>query len=250
MPNIGGPGYNRRILLSRVVSSVLLYAAPIWATAITIKETRRKLRSVYRLSALRTIRGYRTVSDDAACVIADMMPIDIIADEMLRINRRRAAAQGDRQALKRIKEEERTASMTTWQNRWDTSPKGRWTHRLIGCIETWRNRKHGNCGYQLTQFLSGHGGYRKYLHRFGHDNSPRCPECPEEDEDVEHCIFRCPRFNQHRVSLPSPELLVAEMIQSEQVWGDICTLVSVVQIELRRIERERLAEAASIEDAA
>ena len=57
---------------------------------------------------------------------------------------------------------------------------------MIGNIEIWRSRRHGYCNYQLTQFLSGHGCYRKYLHRFGHDDLPRCPVYLEEDEDVEH----------------------------------------------------------------
>jgi len=31
LPNIGGPKVGRRLLLARVVASILLYAAPIWA---------------------------------------------------------------------------------------------------------------------------------------------------------------------------------------------------------------------------
>lgn len=131
MPNIGGPGYARRILLSRVVSSVLLYAAPVWAGALATKETRRKLTSAYRLCAVRTISGYRTISDEAAFVIAGMVPIDILANEMQRIYSRRGSSHQEASERKRIKEEEKANSIAAWQARWDNTVKGRWTYKLI-----------------------------------------------------------------------------------------------------------------------
>lgn len=250
LPNIGGPGYPRRILISRVVSSVLLYAAPVWARALATKETRRKLSSVYRLCALRTISGFRTISDEAAFVVAGMVPIDILADEMLRIYNRRTSRQLEPTAIKRIKEEEKLASMTAWQARWDNTTKGRWTYKLIPTIVIWTKRVHGDCNYHLTQFLTGHGGYRKYLHRFGHDSSPFCPECPDQEEDTEHAVFHCRRFMEWRIDLPSPQNLIERMLCSEEDWMEICTYVTNVQIELRRIEKIRRAETAETESIA
>ncbi|XP_043069370.1 uncharacterized protein [Drosophila bipectinata] len=51
---MGGPKEGRRRLLASVVTSVLLYAAPIWAA---------------------------TISEEAAIVLAGMIPIDILANE-------------------------------------------------------------------------------------------------------------------------------------------------------------------------
>ena len=247
LPNIGGPGYARRILLSRVVSSVLLYAAPVWAAALATTETRRKLSSTYRLCAIRTISGFRTISDEAACVIAGMIPIDILANEMVRINERRISSHQEAGTVRRIKEEEKARSLAMWQARWDSSTKGRWTYKLIPTIEVWTKRVYGDCNYHLTQFLSGHGGYRKYLHRFGHDSSPLCPHCPEQEEDTEHAIFHCSRFTEWRNNLPSPPFLIDQMLRSEENWLEICTLITNVQKELRIIERARRAEPATQE---
>lgn len=248
LPNIGGPGYARRILLSRVVSSVLLYAAPVWAKALTTKAIRHKLTSVYRLCALRTISGFRTISDEAAFVIAGMVPIDILADEMLRIYIRRLPHPQDAAAARIIKEEERSTSLANWQNRWDRATKGRWTYKLIPKIDVWTSRGHGDCNYHLTQFLSGHGGYRKYLYRFGHDTSPLCPECPEEEETTEHAIFHCRRFSNWRAALHSPSSIIDYMLLSEESWTEIGAYITNVQIELRRIEKIR--KAAEAEEAA
>jgi len=91
LPNIGGPKVGRRLLLARVVASVLLYAAPIWAKALHGNMSlRRKLAAPYRLSALRVISGFRTVSYDAALVLAGMIPVNILATEMRDIYEARA----------------------------------------------------------------------------------------------------------------------------------------------------------------
>ena len=77
MPNVRGPRSNTRVLNSRVVSSIILYASQIWADVLLVKSRRSELNSVCRRSALRIISGYRTVSDEAAFVLAGMTPIDI-----------------------------------------------------------------------------------------------------------------------------------------------------------------------------
>ncbi|XP_015118564.1 uncharacterized protein LOC107042167 [Diachasma alloeum] len=65
MPNIEGPKQKRRALLSSVVTSVLTYGIPIWADVLLIQHARRKVASVYRLSAFRVASAFRTVSEDA-----------------------------------------------------------------------------------------------------------------------------------------------------------------------------------------
>ena len=82
MSNIGGTGpFKRRIILA-VVTSIILYACPIWWEALSVGTTRTILSSVYRLSAIRRISGFRTVSDEAVLILAKTIPIDILAEEM------------------------------------------------------------------------------------------------------------------------------------------------------------------------
>ncbi|CAD7080110.1 unnamed protein product [Hermetia illucens] len=180
----GGPRQSRRLLLSRVVSSVLLYAAPVWATALNNKVNCRKLGMAYRLSALRVCSAYRTTSGEAACVLAGMLPIDILAKESRRLYDKTYAA-GESSAFRR--QLARWESIEWWQQRWDESQTGRWTYRIIPDIRRWFERNHGELSYELTQFLSGDGGYRVYLHRFGHDESPCCPRCGNVAENADAC---------------------------------------------------------------
>ena len=46
-------------------------------------------KNTVRLSAIRRISGFRTISDEAVLVLAETIPIDILADEMRRIYLRR-----------------------------------------------------------------------------------------------------------------------------------------------------------------
>lgn len=58
----------------------------------------------------------------------------------------------------------------------------------------WMNRNHGEVNIYLTQFLSDHGCFRKYLYIFGHAESPHCPDFPNTEETSQHVVFTCPRY--------------------------------------------------------
>lgn len=236
LPNIGGPKPARRKLLATVINSVILYASPIWAGAMAVKCSRKKLSSTYRLSTLRIISGFRTISEEAAGVVAGLIPIDILASEMKRIHDRKP---GNKTQRTEVAREERLASIATWQSRWDTATNGRWTHSLIPNISTWLQRNHGDTNFYLTQYLTGHGCFRKYLHRFGHDSSPMCPSCVDEEENAEHVMFHCPRFATWALPTANPQQALEFMLQSDENWNDVSTLVKGVLTKLRHIERAR-----------
>lgn len=241
MPNTRGPKYLRRKVLSGVVKNIILYAAPIWAEATRLKTYRGMIGSVYRLSALRVCCAFRTVSDEAIFVIAAMMPIDILARKEKYLSELQVSSQSGL-----VNENVRTSCITEWQTRWSTSTKGRWTFTLIPNVDDWCNRKHGFLNFYLTQFLSGHGCFRSYLHRFGHENSPHCPYCVVSVEDPEHVFFVCPRFDLQRTNLEqhigsrvNKQNIVPLMLTSLDNWEYVCEYVKFVILELRRQERIR-----------
>lgn len=230
MPNTRGPKYHKRKILAGVVQGIMLYAAPIWAVCMKFKSYCGKLNSVYRLTALRVCCAYRTVSDEAAFVISGMIPADLLAKECALIQNNATA-----------KTEARMKTVETWQRRWSASTKGRWTNRLIPDVKSWVERKHGDIEFYMTQFLSGHGAFRGYLHRFGLNDSPFCPCCHDLIEDAEHVFFICPRFSSQRNFLRgqlSTEIGVGNIIQlmmdSSLSWGCVANFVRLVLMELGR----------------
>lgn len=244
MPNIGGPKQRRRTLLSSVVTSVLTYGISIWGDTLSTQESRRKVAPVHRLSALRVASAFRTVSEDAVCLIAGMLPVDLLAEERKALYRRRKTTK--EATTEELKAEERRNSIRRWQTRWNNSQNGRWTYRLIPEVEVWLNRDHGEVNYYLTQMISGHGCFREYLFKFKHDTSPECPCCPGVSEDSEHVFFACPRFNSSRSTLETvlneklrPESVIKAMMASKIAWEATSMFATEVLKELRRIERER-----------
>ncbi|XP_060665478.1 uncharacterized protein LOC132797741 [Drosophila nasuta] len=205
MPNTRGPKQCRRALISSVTRSIALYAAPIWADAVIKSSYIGGLASTFRLSAIRVISGFRTVSDEAAHVIAGIPP----------------------------------------SRKW--SGEGRWTHRLIPLIKEWTTRSHGQLNFHLTQVISGHGCFRSYLFRFGHDTAEECPACfPTAVEDAEHVIFQCGRYATLRQELAvaigerlTVSTLVPLMLVSSTNWTLISQFVAAVMNEQRRAEKAR-----------
>lgn len=242
MPNTRGPKYLRRRILAGVVKSVILYAAPIWAGSTKFKTYRKKINSVYRLAALRVCCAFRTVSDEAAFVIAGMMPVDLQAREAERVYASIGVAD-----VTTTRNTARSTSISEWQTRWTTSAKGRWTHRLIPNINIWLERKHGDLNYYLTQFLSGHGCFKSYLHKFRHDVDADCPVCGVDvKEDPEHVFFNCPRFSAARVNVEQAtgsglrvENIIQVMLSSAYNWECVCNFVRSIIIELREQEEIR-----------
>ena len=141
------------------------------------------------------------------------------------------------------------SSIDRWQSLWDTSTKGRWTHRLIPQVGVWLNRKHGEVNYYLTQMLSGHGCFRAYLYRFKHEDSPECPTCRGVNEDAEHVFFVCPRFSGPRSTWETalegpklPEEVVSAMLVSEAAWEATSSYAAEVVKDLRQEEQKRRKE--------
>ncbi len=239
MANRGCVRSSRRFLIAKAMRSVILYAAPIWIQALDTKSYAKPIITVHRLSAIRVISAFRTVSSDAAEVLASMVPIDIQGNEFARLYQLSEPSTA-------TKREERTKSITLWQQRWQTSSKGRWTHRLIPDIRPWIDRQHGDLDFHLTQMLSGHGCFRSYLYKFRHDYSPYCPTCTECIEDSEHVFYHCPRFSSIRENLKttlggsfSVENLTALMCESSIKWKAVSEASALIMKRLRHLQQIR-----------
>ena len=197
-----------------------------------MKEYRRKAAAPYRVSALRVACAFRTFSEDAINVIAGILLLEVLTMERRTLYQQGKSAEAKTETIR--------ASFNRWQRMWDASTKGRWSHRLIPNVEKWVNRRHGELNYYLTQVLTGHGCYRKYLHKFNCEDAPDCPTGAGVEDDAEHTFFGCPRFSASRDIVEdqlntrlTPENLVEQMLSSETAWKAISTYAAAVMKELR-----------------
>lgn len=229
MPNIGGPRASKRRLISSVIHSQILYAAPVFSTAMSNINLVKKLNRVRRLMAIKISSAYRTISGEAAGVIAGIPPIELIIKE--------------RTEVYRGLDKERVGEnvIESWQHKWNNGTYGRWTYTLIPDIKDWINRPYGEVDYYLTQALSGHGNFRKYLYERRRVDNDECPYCKEVD-DVEHTLFRCLRWEEIRSTFENrtgqnfnATNMMRCLLQSEQEWNEANT---VVQCIMQTKERE------------
>lgn len=239
MPNIGGPKSKRRKLLCETATSTLMYGAPIWADALSVDRNRKRMAGVQRTCALRVIAGYRTISEDAALVLASTIPVDLLALERKRVHEGSAK-----------RDKARELSFEAWKSRWRDAAKGRWTHKLISDLLPWCKRNHGEMSFHLTQFLSGHGCFGTYLHKIGKEPLPKCHHCDSPSDDAEHTMFHCVAWADMRkalaelVSLPSLtiETAVPSMLSSAQAWqawGRFASDVMKIKEEAERCRQRR-----------
>jgi len=96
--------------------------------------------------------------------------------------------------------------------------------------------------FYLNQILSGHGRFRPYLKKYGHDTS----DGSGIEEDARHVLFECVRFVEDRTVLEtatgvstSPSTLVPTMLRGQVEWDATAKFAAFVMRKLRIAEREK-----------
>lgn len=232
MPNVGGPMASKRKVIASAAVSVILYAAPIWKKAILYKKYAGMLRAANRRLAIGVMAAYRTVSGEAAEVVAGMPPLDLLVEERSLLYER------GKDVANELKE--RTVEM--WQERW----KGYegWTRVLISDIASWRERKWGEIDFYLAQALTGHGVFGSYLYKIGKADNDECWFCGESDT-AWHTLFSCRQFERARgvcekkcgqkISVSNMETV---MLKSEEGWEAIANMCRTIMKEKETTEWE------------
>jgi hypothetical protein len=124
--------------------------------------------------------------------------------------------------------EERDRSLDCWQREREAESRGRWTFRLPD-IRPWVERQHGEVGYFLTQFLSGHGYFTAYLHRMGKVASSDCLYCPGTADQAEHIFLSATNGKSaeppslRRSAWPSLPTTSLEQCSGERTPGTVCS---------------------------
>lgn len=181
-----------------VVNSKLLYASSVWASG-GVKTAKKiaALSRTQRTVALRTTRAYRTISLEASLFLADNIPADLLAHERSQIRRR--INDNEQTTTSTIRRTERDITINGWQRAWSRSTNAAWTRKILPDLNRWRNRSLRTLTFHLTQFLTGHGCFRHYLHRIGRVDSAACLYCRHTDDTAEHAVLECPKFSRERI---------------------------------------------------
>lgn len=229
MPRIKGPSTSKRKVIASVVTSQLLYGSEIWAEVTKMELYKRMLLSVQRTIAIRVVRGYRTISTNAALAIAGMIPIHLLAQE------RKEIFDG-----KLGKKEAREQTIEKWEKEFREGESR--IGKIIPCLREWINRKHGVTNFHLVQLLTGHGCFGTFRQRIGKTEKADCWYCGEED-NPDH-MFTCTRWTSDKIDLDlkckeevRANNFLTIMLKQEDLWDATNEFVEKVLKEKERYER-------------
>lgn len=262
MPNLRGPGEGKRRLYANVVLSIFLYGAPIWNEAFAAsRNSQSVINKVLRSTAIRVISGYRTVSLDAALLIARIPPAYLLANMRRRTyDRVRDLRDEGRWSLaeeKRIKSDEELLLRRQWElHLGNPNISGTRTRdAILPSLHSWLDRRHGGVSFRVTQILTGHGCFGSYLYRIGKVADSLCEHCREGVEDSpEHTLAECKAWEVERGRLcialnigdneVSLREVMARILDSPEGWGAFVTYANTVMLSKESAERERQANEA------
>lgn len=257
LPNLGGPSLTCRRLYMGIIRSMVMYGAPIWAEHLSPKN-RLALARIQRVMATRAVRGYRTISMDAACLLAGTIPWDldaqVLADAFWRCEAARAEGGCAPPEGVRIRwrAEGRDRAIALWAGRLQ---EPRSSANLVQAIrpvfQEWLARKHGALSFRLTQVLTGHGCFGRYLCEItNREDTTRCHHCDDDRDTAEHTVSACPAWTRQRAALEaaigydlSLPAIVKAMVGSEQDWRAVEHFAEEVISAKEEAERMREREA-------
>lgn len=259
MPNLGGPGGKARKMYANAINSVALYGAPIWhEQAAGSEKNLRVLRASLRRTATRVVRGYRTISFAGSTLLAGLPPLELVArmhaETFVRTREIRDSPGGGQVTpwqLNAIKIMARRRMYAEWR-RWAELPNlsgQRVREAIHPHFVEWIDRRRGGLSFRLTQVLSGHGCFGRYLFGIGREDSPRCHHCPSRDDSAQHTLEECPAWAEQRVQLRSAvgrrldlREVIARMLSSQDAWTAMIRFCEAVMLLKEEAERERRGE--------
>lgn len=253
MPNIRGPGETKRRLYSNVLHSVLLYASPVWSEKLaTSKSQQIPFKRLQKSIALRIIRGYKTISYEAATLLARIPPLALLATKQRRIYERiKDAAKSEELTGKKLQEIRNTCELLM-RRQWyilmnNPNLAGfRVRSYILPILDEWLDRKKGELTYHLTQLVTGHGSFGVFLERIQKVRSAVCPYCRNCNDDAQHTLEICPEWNEERRTLKEQigneldmHTVLRKITRDFKNWEAICLFANNVLIKKEADEWER-----------
>lgn len=225
LPNIRGPTFKKRKLILNAVFSSLFYGLPVWAEVTKIAKYRNIITKTCRPFKRCICAAYRTVSNNILDVLSGIPPSDLYIESRCR--------QYDGEPKSLIKSDIVEKWVTRLEGQTDSDV---WFKSVIPDLRSFIHRPFGDTNFFLTQFFSGHGNFRDYLHRFKLTPDDLCPmpNCNSRDSP-EHTFYHCSFFLSERsllnASLGAVFTLASTqdlLLSSQDNWNHISSYIEKV----------------------
>ena len=126
---------------------------------------------------------------------------------------------------------------------------------VVVVFDEWLKRRHSVLTLHLTQVLTGHGSFGRYLFLIRRDDIPGCPHCVDRPEDmVEHILEVCHAWAEHSALVEaiaggdhSCPALVQAIVWGEATWEAVTSFCEAV-IERRSSSSATAGDALGVRD--
>ncbi|XP_043587315.1 uncharacterized protein LOC122569789 [Bombus pyrosoma] len=200
LPNIGEAGVAVRRLYEGVVRSRVMYGTSVWADdLIASRCSILLLRRLHKVTGIRIIREYRTVSHASATVLVASPPWELRALVLKkRYDQRRLWNSGGDSAEQAAPDDLGTVEEDAW-DQWRSQlisegGEHRGAEAVLPNWGTWRSRRSLPLTYRLTQVLTGHGVFGEYLMKIRRETTDICHHCGKGSDTAQHTLESCPAW--------------------------------------------------------
>ena len=183
-----------KVLYKGIFTAIITYAAGCWWRRVSTYVVRSALLRTQRPALVLLTKAYRSVSTAALPVLAGVLPADL---EVARAGMVDDIRHLPRDAFRAGRREIANDAVAKWQQRWVAEERGRDLYRFFPDVAARLKATWVEPDYQVSQILTGHGCFRKRLHEMRLCEGSTC-YCGEEDECVDHALWRCPLYQEQR----------------------------------------------------
>lgn len=202
--------------------------------------------------AIRVARAYRTVSAEAAHLLAGFPPLELLAEMYAVIYYRKRILrreEGDPERRARrvtaLRRQARQSMLQEWQRR--LAEENVFGQRTVGTIrphfDAWLDGGWDRLTYRLAQVITGHGCFGDYLCRTGREATARCHHCAAARDFAQHTLEECLSWGVERGVLRaaigqdlSLESVLTRMLEDDRSWEAVSSFCERVMLAKEEAE--------------
>ncbi|XP_033313202.1 uncharacterized protein LOC117212455 [Bombus bifarius] len=171
------------------------------------------------MTAIRTVRGYRTISYASATVLVASPPFELQALALQRMYHQLQGlgSGGDTPSVGQ--------SVRYFRGRKGSRLGNGGVGAVLPNWEVWRDHGGLPLTYRMTQVLTRHGAFGEFLLRIRRQVTSTCHHCEEEEDTAQHTLEFWPAWEEPRRVLRlaigenlAPEAIVEAMLREQQKY--------------------------------
>ena len=185
----------RQNIYKGLIRPMISYGSEIWLCS-ALRSHLKKLQSLEYVILRNSIKAFRTTSQACVTTLSRIEPITTFLENKqtkFRVQKGLLVLPAGTSLESHVMLNTKRSLLEAYQNTNDSFRQ---------FFPSFPVPPHVRSNFFTTQFLTGHGHFLAYLHRFGHSRTPYCNLCSSRvHQNAHHLLLDCPEFMQERTRL-------------------------------------------------